>query len=281
MPNSHIENGFVRILFVADLVGGSGRFVVSNLLPKLKKEKEIDFVIGNGENTAGGMGLTPELAKKVYHYGINVITTGNHIWDKISKLEKYLNEKDTLLRPINYPEGNPGKGSVVVDFQGIKIGVINAQGRTFMFPIDCPFRRVEKEIEKIKEQTNIIFIDFHAEATSEKIAFAKYFDGKVSAVIGTHTHVQTNDLSILKGGTAYLTDAGMCGAIDSVIGMRYEESIHRFVYQTPKRFVPENGDVMFNGVIVDIDVNTGKSIGAELVNEELLADSGEDYDSDS
>jgi len=261
------EKGFLRILFLGDIVGKPGRYIVANLLPKVKEEKDVDFVIANGENAAGGIGLEEKIAQRIYRYGVNVITSGNHIWDKIDKIEKMLEEEPTLLRPLNYPIGNPGHGSVIYELdEDLKVGVINIQGRVFMFPIDCPFRTIEKELEEMKKETNIIIVDFHAEATSEKIAMAWFLDGKVSFLVGTHTHVQTNDGRIFPNGMAYLTDAGMCGPVDSVIGVNVDSSLHRFLYQTPKKFFPARGDVIFNGVIVDIDINTGKAKNIELIN---------------
>lgn len=265
--NSVKGENILRILFVGDIVGASGRYIAANLIPKIRNEENIDLVIANGENASGGMGLTKETARKLFHYKIDVITSGNHIWDKMYNLQEYMQENTNILRPINYPEGNPGRGYTLFTLpNNLKVGIINAQGRTFMQPIDCPFRTTQKVVEELRKETNIIFVDFHAEATSEKIALGFYLDGQISALVGTHTHVQTNDLKILPKGTAYLTDAGMCGALYSVIGMRPEESIHRYVMQTYKRFVPAKGDVIFNGVIIDIDIETGKAVGGKLVN---------------
>lgn len=269
----------MKVLLIADLMGKPGRWAVSQILPDLKKEKQIDFVIANVENAAGGFGLTKEIASKIYSYGVNVLTSGNHIWDR-KEIYEYLDKDPNLLRPANYPPKAPGKGSVVYQLKnGTKIGVLNLQGRVYIKEIDCPFRVADQEVQKLKEETNLIIVDMHAEATSEKMALGWYLDGKVSAVIGTHTHVQTVDETILPGGTAYITDAGMSGAHDSVIGIIKEDAITRFLTQIPNRFRIAKEDVRFCGVLVEIDSDTGKatkieriSIGLPAQKEEMEGD---------
>jgi 2',3'-cyclic-nucleotide 2'-phosphodiesterase len=255
----------MRLLFVADIFGSAGKRVLSAVLPALRKEHGVDLCIANGENIAGGRGITKNLISKLRRFGVDVITSGNHIWDNKDGQE-CLESEPFLLRPLNDPPGNPGKGSVVFHLQdGRTAAVVNLQGRTFMYHIECPFRAGLVEINKLKTQTDIILVDIHAEATSEKIALAHYFDGKVSAVIGTHTHVQTADERILPGGTAYLTDAGMTGPHYSVIGMKKEAVIRKFLYEIPVRFEPSEEDIQFNGVLVDVDDATGKAVKIERV----------------
>jgi metallophosphoesterase (TIGR00282 family) len=195
-----------------------------------------DLVIANGENAAGGFGITPEIAEELFSLGIQVLTSGNHVWDK-KDIEPYLTKQDRLIRPANYPPGNPGFGSVIISTADAgKAAVLNLEGRVFMSNLDDPFRVAEREIEKLKAETRVVLIDFHAEATSEKVALAWHLDGRASAVIGTHTHVQTADERVLPGGTAFITDVGMTGPMDSVIGVKKEQAIARFLYQTPHRF---------------------------------------------
>ncbi len=256
-------------------MGSAGRFAVANLLPHIKREHEIDLVIANGENCSSGMGLIEKDAKKLFHYGIDIITTGNHFWDKYVGIEEFIEKRDpNILRPINYPKINPGKGYLIHTMEdGTKVGVINAQGRVFMPPIDCPFTVVEEALPQIQKETNIIFMDFHAEASAEKIAMAMYFDESLSAFVGTHTHIQTNDLRITENGTGYVTDAGMCGAFNSILGFKAEESIYRFRYQRNKKFVTAKGDTFLNGVVFSIDKNTGKTVDCQLITEHIKADS--------
>jgi metallophosphoesterase (TIGR00282 family) len=249
----------LNILFIADIVARPGRWAVSQVLPDLKKSHQIDFTIANVENAAGGFGLTKEIAKKIHSYGVDCLTSGNHIWDR-KDIFPYLEEDQRILRPANYPQEAPGKGAAVYQtIAGEKIGVLNIQGRVYIKEINCPFRVAKEEIKKLKEETKIILIDMHAEATSEKIALGWYLDGEVSAIIGTHTHVPTADETILPRGTAYITDAGMTGAHDSVIGINKEDALTRFLLQIPRRFTPAKGDVRFCGALVDVDVDTGKA----------------------
>jgi metallophosphoesterase (TIGR00282 family) len=249
----------LNILFIADIVGRPGRWAVSQVLPDLKKTHQIDFTIANVENAAGGFGLTKEIARKIHSYGVDCLTSGNHIWDR-KDIYTYLNEDWRILRPVNYPPNVPGKGTGIYESKnGQKIGVINLQGKVYIKEIDCPFRSMDMILKSVQEQTNIIIVDIHAEATSEKIALGWYLDGRVSAVLGSHTHVQTADETILPNGTAYITDAGMTGAHDSVIGVTKEDAIARFLTQIPRRFTVAKGDVKFSGVLVEIDTSTGKA----------------------
>ncbi len=259
----------MNILLIADVVGKPGRWAVSQILPELKKSHQIDFTIANVENAAGGFGLTKEIAQKIRHYGVDCLTSGNHIWDRKDILP-YLNESLRILRPANYPPSAPGIGAAIFDLENdFKIGVMNIQGRVYIKEIDCPFRIADKEIERIKEKTKIIIVDLHAEATSEKIALGWYLDGRVSAVLGTHTHVQTADEIILPRGTAYITDAGMTGAHDSVIGMAKEDAIARFLTQIPRRFTVAKNDIKFCGALVKIDPDSGKALSIERIKIDL------------
>jgi metallophosphoesterase (TIGR00282 family) len=243
----------MRILFIGDIVGKPGRRAVRDLLPGIIEEYRIDFVIANCENAAAGFGVTAEIVEELYGYRIDVLTSGNHIWDKKEFLE-FADEYETLLRPANYPAGAPGRGSVVVPTpSGAPVGVLNLEGRVFMRPLDCPFRTADREVEQMRKRTRVILVDMHAEATSEKIALGCYLDGRVTAVVGTHTHVQTADERILPGGTAYITDVGMTGPFDSVIGIKKDAILERFLTQIPNRFEVAKGDVRLQGVIVDVD----------------------------
>lgn len=253
----------MKILFIGDIFGRPGRIVCSRVLPTIKQEQQIDFVIANGENAAGGFGITPPVINELKLLGIDCITSGNHLWDQ-KEIIPYLNkENDDILRPLNYPDGVPGIGSHIYK----KIGIINLLGRTFVNSIiNCPFRTGIREAENIREKTKIIVVDFHAETTAEKQALALWLDGKVSAVLGTHTHVQTADERILPSGTAFITDVGMTGPFNSVIGTKPKESIERFLYGIPKRLKVANEGNRFNGVIVEINDETGKSISIERLN---------------
>lgn len=255
----------MNVLLIADIVGKPGRWAVSQILPELKRNQEVDFAVANVENAAGGFGLTEEIAQKIRHYGVDCMTSGNHIWDR-KDIFPYLNESSRILRPANYPPGVPGRGSAVFDLgNDCKIGVLNIQGKVYIKEIDCPFRTTDKEIAKIREQTKTIIVDLHAEATSEKIALGWYLDGKVSAILGTHTHVQTADEMILPQGTAYITDVGMTGAHDSVIGITKEDAIARFLTQIPKRFTLAKDDIKFCGALVKIDPDSGKALSIERI----------------
>lgn len=252
---------FVKLLFIGDIVGQPGRNAVKALLPKLRELHRLDFVVANGENSAGGAGITPKTAEEIFSSGVDVITTGDHLWDQKEVLELLANEKK-LLRPLNYPADVPGNGIGIFPVQSFPpIAVLNVQGRTFMQPpLENPFPLAREEVEKLRRDTKIIFVDFHAEATSEKIAFARMLDGRVSAVVGTHTHVQTADEQIFPGGTAYLSDAGFTGPQESVLGREIEPVIRRFLTSMPQRFDIAKERVILHGALIDIDDTTGKAI---------------------
>jgi metallophosphoesterase (TIGR00282 family) len=248
----------VNVLFIADIYGSPGRKAVRDLIPELVDAMSIDFVIGNVENAAAGFGVTKDIIEELKGLGLECMTSGNHIWDRRESLP-LLDSEPLLLRPHNYPQGVPGTGSKVFQTRGgVKVGVLNMMGRVFMREIECPFRTGEREVARLREETPIIFLDFHAEATAEKVALGWYLDGKISALVGTHTHIQTADERILPQGTAYLTDAGMTGAYDSVIGVRKELAIQKFLTQLPTRFEPATGDVRLCGVHLDVDESTGR-----------------------
>lgn len=254
----------MRVLFLGDIMAQSGRKYVLKMLPELRKSLELDFVVANGENASGGIGLIPKNARDLYAAGVDVLTSGNHIW-RYKEVYSYLDTEMRLLRPANYPPQTPGSGSVVVAAQnGQRVAVCNVLGRTYMDALDCPFRTMDTLLEAIPDDVVLRIVDFHAEATSEKIALAQYLDGRVSAVLGTHTHVQTNDARILPKGTAAVTDAGMCGVETSVLGMEYEGVLERFVSNLPVRFVPARGKVTIRGVLMDLSADTGRAEHIEL-----------------
>lgn len=252
----------LNILFIGDIIGEPGLKAVETHINNLKREHKIHFVIANGENLSGGKGIIEKDAKKLFELGINVITGGNHIFSKMQS-NKYIAEEIRILRPANHHDDVYGRGfqiyPVTVNGSLLKLAVINAQGRIYMQPLNCPFRTVDKLAYNLKKETNLIIVDFHAEATAEKIAFGWYLDGKVSAVIGTHTHVQTADERILPKGTGYITDVGMTGPFDSVIGSNKEFSINRFLYQTPQKQEVAKDDIRINAVILNIDTASGKA----------------------
>jgi len=257
----------MKILFIGDIVGSPGRKAVQELVPVIKKKEKIDFVIANSENAAGGSGLTPRLAEELFSYGADVLTSGDHIWKKKEIMET-LDEEKRLLRPANYPKGAPGSGWGVYSSKGkAKIGVVNLVGRVFMESVECPFRVSREIIDEIRKETPIIVVDIHAEATSEKIALSWYLDGQVSALIGTHTHVQTADEHIYPKGTAYLTDTGMTGPHDSVIGRKVEQILARFITQLPTRFEMAEENVQLNGAVITVDEKTGKATEIKRISE--------------
>ncbi len=263
----------MKMLFIGDIVGKPGRRAVRELLPWIVEERRIDLVIANCENAAAGFGVTSEVVEELYSYHIDVLTSGNHIWDK-KEIVDFLGDYETLLRPANYPEGAPGRGSMVIATPcGFSVGVINLAGRVFMHPLDCPFRTADREIAKMKNRAGVIIVDMHAEATSEKIAMGWYLDGRVTAVLGTHTHVQTADERVLPGGTGYITDAGMTGPFDSVIGIRKDSIMQRFLLQIPNKFDVAKGDVRLQGVTLDIDPN-GRAAAIERVSVSLNEEQG-------
>lgn len=259
----------MRILLIGDIVGSPGREAVRRIVPKLRREKDIDFVIANAENVAGGSGITPETVDELLRNKVDVITSGDHVWKK-KELYETLSRDKRILRPANYPQSCPGSGMTVISLENEKkIAVINLLGRVFMKPVDCPFIAAEREIEKINRAAKIILVDIHAEATSEKIAMARFLDGRVSAVFGTHTHVQTSDEKIFPQGTAYITDLGMTGPHDSVIGRRIDAVVEHFLTGMPKKFEVADKDVELQGAIVNIDNDSGKALSIERVKEKI------------
>ncbi len=255
----------MKVLFIGDIIGEPGRKMVKQCLPDLRRTHVPELIVANGENAAGGFGITPAVAEELFGLGIQVLTSGNHVWDK-KEIEPYLAGQDRLIRPANYPPGTAGAGSAVLATDGSgKIAVLNLEGRVFMSNLEDPFRTAEREIERLRKDARVVIIDFHAEATSEKAALAWHLDGKVSAVIGTHTHVQTADERILPGGTAFLTDVGMTGPTDSVIGVRKEDAINRFLTQRPHKFEIPKGPVHLDAVAIDIDARSGKARSIERI----------------
>jgi metallophosphoesterase (TIGR00282 family) len=249
----------MKILFIGDIVGKPGRQAIQEILERIIADYEIEFTIANGENAAGGMGMTPSIAIEILNQGVDVLTSGNHIWAK-KDIIPFLDEENRILRPANYPAQVPGKGAGIYQTEkGEKIGVLNLEGRVFMKNLDCPFRTGEKQVSLLGQQTNIIIVDFHAEATSEKMAMGWFLNGKVSAVLGTHTHVQTNDEKILDEGTAYITDVGMTGPLASVIGIRKQIALERLLTQIPWKFDVAADEIELQGVIVDINSETGRA----------------------
>lgn len=259
----------MKILFIGDIVGNPGREIVNRVLPGLREEFQLDGVIANAENVAGGSGITPKIAENLFQAGIDLLTTGDHIW-KRKEVFEIIDREPRLLRPLNLPPGSPGDGSgIFLTKSGVAIAVINLLGRVFMEAVDCPFRTVMREIEQVAKKTKIILIDIHAEATSEKIALGWYLDGLVSAVVGTHTHIQTADERILPNGTAYITDVGMCGPFDSVIGRRVQDVISRFVTQIPTRFEVAAENLQLHGVVLEIEEKTGKAKGITRIQRKI------------
>lgn len=249
----------MKILMIGDIVGRPGRNIVHNMLPQLRENLKIDFVIANGENSAGGNGITRDTADEILASGVDLITGGNHIWDKKDIIE-WIDTEPRLIRPANYPPGTPGQGYTIVDLGGgINLAIINLCGRVFMPPMDCPFQKIDVLLKKLDNQADLIFVDFHAEATSEKMAFGYYVDGRVSAMVGTHTHIQTADARILPKGTAYISDVGMTGPYESVLGVRKELSIASIVTQIPQRFEVAKGYAQLNAVVIEFDTTTGKA----------------------
>ena len=259
----------MKILFVGDVVGRPGRLALASRLGRLIDRNDIDLVVVNGENAAAGFGLTADLAREFYDLGVDVLTSGNHIWDK-REIYDYLGSQKRLLRPANYPAGLPGRGHGVFSTSaGIKVGILNLEGRVFMNNLECPFRTADALVAELRQQTAVILVDFHAEATSEKAALGCYLDGRISALVGTHTHVPTADERILPGGTAYITDVGMTGSRDSVIGIRKDLAIEKFLSLLPVRFEIAKKDAVVSGVVLTIDEKTGRASGIERVLEEI------------
>ncbi|WP_300360696.1 TIGR00282 family metallophosphoesterase [Fusobacterium sp.] len=254
----------MRVLVVGDVVGSPGRKTLEEYLKRFSSN--YDFIVVNGENAAAGFGITAKIADEFLANNIDVITSGNHIWDK-KEIYTYLENSERLLRPINYPKGVPGKGYTIVESKkGIKVGVVSVQGRVFMPPIDCPFKTLADVVEEMRKECKIIIVDFHAEATSEKIALAKYMDGKISLLYGTHTHIQTADEKILLEGTGYITDAGMTGSDNGIIGMDNNSIIPKFLNCLPQRFEIAKGMERLNGLDVEIDEETGDCLRIDRIN---------------
>jgi hypothetical protein len=243
----------MKVLFLGDVVGAPGRRAVEELLPRLVDRYAIDLVLANGENAAGGLGITPPVADQLLGLGIDLLTSGNHIW-KHKEIIPYLADTDRLLRPANYPPGTPGRGFTVLETaSGERAAVLNLEGRVFMSPLECPFRTADQVLAALPAEVKVVIVDMHAEATSEKLALGWYLDGRVSAVVGTHTHVQTADERLLPGGTGYITDVGMTGPVDSVIGMKKEIILERFLSQLPQPFKVASGNIQLQGVVLGID----------------------------
>ena len=260
----------MNILFVGDIVGRPGRRVVRQLVPLLRQRHDIHFVVANGENVAGGSGLTPDTVRELFEAGVDVVTSGDHAWDQ-KEVVDFLESEPRLLRPLNYPAGVPGRGSVVLEKPGLPpVGVLNLQGRTFMPALENPFALARPEVARLRQRASIILVDMHAEATSEKIAMARMLDGQVSAVLGTHTHVQTADEQILPGGTAFLCDAGFTGPHESVLGREIEPIIKRFLTNMPQRFEVATGRVLLQGALLSVDPATGRAGSIQRVSEPML-----------
>ena len=261
----------MKVLFIGDIFGRPGRDCIEHFLPKLKQEHTIDVVVANGENAAGGLGITPDILDTLKNYGIQAFTFGNHTWRKkafVKGIERY----DCVARPANYPEGTPGRGSTVVTLpDGRKLGVINVIGRVYMEAFDCPFEVADREVDYMSEETNCILVDMHAEATSEKVAMGWYLDGKCSAVVGTHTHIQTADERILPQGTAYISDVGMTGPQDSVIGVRKELIVEKFVTGMPINFEVSTQRPGIRAVVIELDDESGKALSIERISQDLLS----------
>ena len=261
---SNYERIFLmRLLFIGDVVGKPGRKALRELLPSLRNEFNVDIILANVENAAGGAGVTPKVLDEILNYGVHVMTGGNHIWDK-KEIFKHINKYPTLVRPANYPPGVPGNGFVEYTTEtGITITVINLMGRLFIKNLDCPFRKFDEIFEKNKN--NIVIVDFHAETTAEKQAFGYYVSGRASLVVGTHTHVQTADEQILPGGTGYITDLGMTGGLRGVIGIKSELAIQRFITQLPVKYEPSKEAIGLEGIFAEIDSLTGKTVKIERI----------------
>ncbi|MDB6058452.1 MAG: hypothetical protein JWO95_2296 [Verrucomicrobiales bacterium] len=259
----------MNVLFIGDIVGEPGRRAVKELVPKLRREHDLDIVIANGENSAGGSGITVTTAREIFDAGVDVITTGDHLFDQ-KEVMTLLQNEPRFLRPLNYPSGTVGQGSAVFRFEKLPpIAVMNLQGRSFMQALENPFTVARAEVQRLRKQTPIIFIDMHAEATSEKIAIARMLDGQVSAVVGTHTHVQTADEQIFPGGTAFLCDAGFTGPHESVLGRQIEPIIQRFLTNMPQKFGVASERILLQGALIDIDPNTGRAVSIKRISEPL------------
>lgn len=256
----------MRVMFIGDIVGRPGRRAVKEMLPSLLAQHKPHLIIANGENAAGGKGITRKTADELFSSGIDILTMGNHVWDQ-KEVHDFIDGEERIIRPANYPPDTPGRGYLIAKSDDdTKVGVINLSGRVFMQPLDCPFRLCDQILSLIKKETNIIIIDFHAEATSEKMALAWYVDGRASAVVGTHTHIQTADERILSCGTGYLTDVGMTGPRDSILGVDKESVISKFLTLRPVRFQVADGPIQLNAVLLEIDPKRGATETIERIN---------------
>ncbi len=262
----------MKVLFVGDIFGSAGRRAVRHFVPRLRAERGIDLCIGNSENSAGGSGVTIDGANELLGAGLDLLTGGNHIWDK-REINAYLDRPNSKqLRPANYPEGAPGRGHAILqDARGRKLGVLNLEGRVFMKNLDCPFRAADRLLAELRKETPCVLVDMHCETTSEKNAMGHFLDGRASAVLGTHTHIQTADARVLRGGTAFMTDVGMCGPWDSVIGMKKEHVIQRFLTSRHAPFEPASEEVYLQGALLELDDETGRAISIERIQERLPA----------
>jgi metallophosphoesterase (TIGR00282 family) len=259
----------VKILFIGDIVGGPGRRAVATLVPLLRLQHHLDVVVANGENAAGGSGITPKTAEEIFSAGVDAITTGDHLWDQ-KEVSVLLENEPRFLRPFNYPSGVAGQGSRVFRVEGKPpFAVLNLQGRVFMSELDNPFATAPAEVSRLRALTPVILVDFHAEATSEKIALARMLDGQVSAVIGTHTHVQTADEQVFPGGTAFLCDAGFTGPHESVLGREIEPVVRRFLTHMPQRFEVAQHRVLLQGALIDVDERSGRARHIQRISEPL------------
>ncbi len=259
----------MKLLFIGDVVGQPGRRAVKELVPKIREAHHVDLVIANGENAAGGSGITVKTAEELFSAGVDVITSGDHVWDQ-KEVYELLDREPRFLRPLNYPPGTPGHGSTVVETPSrASVGIVNLQGRTFMAALENPFPMALTEVEKLRRTTQVVFIDFHAEATSEKMALARLLDGQISALVGTHTHVQTADEQVFPKGTAFLCDAGFTGPHDSIIGRETGPIIKRFMTNMPQRFEVAKGRIMLQGALIDIEEQSGKAVKIQRVSEPL------------
>ena len=265
----HVRSA-MRVLIIGDVVGNPGREAVRALVPQLRRRHDLDLVVANCENAAGGAGVTPKTAQELFRAGVDFLTSGQHIWH-YKEILPYLNQEPRIIRPANYPNGAPGSGvGLVTARDGTRVGILNLVGRVFLETVDCPFRVGERQVERLRKETPVILVDMHAEATSEKVAMGWYLDGQVSAVVGTHTHIQTADERILPKGTAYLTDLGMTGPYDSVIGRRVDQILERFVTGMPRKFdVPET-NVILCGAVLELDAKSGRAERIARIQERLL-----------
>ena len=254
----------MKVMFIGDIVGNVGRSALRKALPALRTKYNPDIIIVNGENAAAGRGITGAIAKEFFDWGVHGITMGNHTWDNKDIFE-WIDDEDRVVRPANFSPQSPGRGSAVIKAGGKKLGILNLQGRTFLPPNDCPFRTADEQLDLLQEETKCVLVDFHAEATSEKIAMGWYLDGRASIVVGTHTHVQTNDDRILPQGTAFLTDVGMTGPMNGILGMEQDAVLHKFLTGLPARFVVDEGDWHLHGIVAHLDDLTGKALKLEKI----------------